>query len=80
MKPASCWYCGKMGHYALTCGERLREQSQAQTNIQAESLPVKKSPKFSMIDQLISKGIQGNIKKVPSTDKPIVSRRTFNKT
>ena len=57
-KQVSCWHCGQDDHYAWTCGNKYQRQTQTQPNMETESLPtihVKKSPSFSMIDQLITK-------------------------
>ena len=64
-KPVSCWYCGQDDHYAWTCGNKYQRQTQTQPNMETEGLPtihVKKSPSFSMIDQLMTKA-----RKVPTT-------------
>ena len=64
-KPVSCWHCGQDDHYAWTCGNKYQRQTQTQPNMETEGLPtihVKKSPSFSMIDQLMTKA-----RKVPTT-------------
>ena len=64
-KPVSCWHCGQDDHYAWTCGNKYQRQSQTPPNMETEGLPtihVKKSPRFSMIDQLMAKA-----RKVPTT-------------
>ena len=64
-KPVSCWHCGQDDHYAWTCGDKYQRQTQTQPNMETEGLPtihVKKSPSFSMIDQLMTKA-----RKVPTT-------------
>ena len=68
-----CWHCGKREHYALTCEGKLKAQSQPQPEFDTEgpldlSASVKKSPKFSMKEQLIPKDPQGHIEKVPISE------------
>ena len=68
-----CWHCGKREHYALTCEEKFKTQSQPQPEFDTEgpldlSASIKKSAKFSMKEQLIPNDPQGHIEKVPISE------------
>ena len=34
-----CWHCGQDGHYAWTCGDKYKRQSQTQPSMETEGLP-----------------------------------------